>query len=422
MRLLTKTTIWFFALLVLLLCSTAYFLFRQFSEQLRDRSDKELLTEEAGWIQYLDNNAGGGERFILKTREVSVYPTDSPISGYALLSDVYGDILNANRHIPFRELSQVIDVNGTAYQVLIRKSQEQRLALQDGITRVILIVFAALFLITVVFNWIINRTLWIPFNKSLGKIQTAELQRMEAMHFEKTDIYEFNELNKALNTMTSRISRDFTNMKEFTEHAAHEMQTPVAVVQSKLELLLQESNLSDAQLQSVAEASEVLNRLGKLNQGLLLLSKIENDQYMASEEIDLGAITQKYLVLFGDLIKEKQLVVQTRYSAEMKVRLHPVLADSLISNLLGNAIKYNFSGGYIHIETGTGRYEITNSSRLEPISADKLFTRFYASKNGDESSNGLGLAIVSRIAASGQLHIAYSFDNGEHKFVLRAGE
>ncbi len=418
MRLLTKTTVCFFAAMVVLLLATGFYLFQQFSKQLRDRSDKELLGEVSGWKQYLDNNAVGETTFILKTREVSIYPVDAAPTRYALLRDVAGDIDHSNGHIPYRELTQVLPVNGTAYQVIIRKSQEQRLALEQGFTRVILIVFAVLFMITIVFNWIINRTLWIPFNRSLAKIQATELQKMDAVHFEETDTYEFNELNKALNGMAEKVSRDFRNMKEFTEHAAHEMQTPVAVVQSKLEVLMQESNLSDAQLQSVAEASEVLNRLGKLNQGLLLLSKIDNNQYSSSEEIELGAVLQKYLTLFHELIRDKKLKVEATFTAAFSARLHPMLADSLIINLLGNAIKYNYPAGLLRLEVDSTHMTIANSSRLDRIPEDKLFTRFYSSQPGQESSNGLGLAIVQKIAQAANLAVSYNVESGGHVFTL----
>ena len=240
--------------------------------------------------------------------------------------------------------------------------------------------FLGLFLATIIFNWAISRRLWAPFKRSMQKIRAAELQQMAAIHFEKTNTNEFNELNASLNYMTGKIYDDFVNMKEFTEDAAHEMQTPIAIVQSKLELLLQDTDLNEEQAGSVLQATNALNRLSKLNQGLLLLAKIENSQYRTNDEISLAEISKKYLSLFSEFLKDKQLTIDTKFEDDCIVKLHPLLADSLISNLLGNAVKYNFTGGSIQIATTKNSYRISNTSLLEPIPPGKLFKRFQYNK------------------------------------------
>ena len=139
-----------------------------------------------------------------------------------------------------------------------------------------------LLLSALIFNWIISRELWAPFRRTLEKIRNARLDKIQRTRYEITDTVEFNELNSALNEMTNKMHRDFITMKEFTENAAHEMQTPIAVIQSKLELLLQDSNLSREQADTIDAALESLERSGKLNESFLLLAKIENNQYRAT--------------------------------------------------------------------------------------------------------------------------------------------
>lgn len=241
---------------------------------------------------------------------------------------------------------------------------------------------------------------------------------MEAIHFENTNTREFNELNASLNYMTGKMYKDYVNMKEFTENAAHEMQTPVAVVQSKLELLLQDNNLTDEQVQSILDSATALSRLSKLNEGLLLLAKIENNQYETTEEISLAEVSKKYLRLFDEFIKEKQLTIKTTFEGEFTMRLHPLLAGSLITNLLGNAIKYNYKGGIIEIAVSENNYHISNTSMLKAIQPEKLFTRLNTSKDSQESSNGLGLAIVKKIIDVHNLHITYHAQNGIHSFEI----
>ena len=279
-------------------------------------------------------------------------------------------------------------------------------------------VFAGLFAAMLIFNWAISKRLWKPFGQSLKKIRNAELQKMENLHFEDTNTKEFNELNASLNFMAGKIYKDYVNMKEFTENAAHEMQTPVAIAQSKLELLLQDTNLKDEQVQSIMEAITALSRLKILHEGLLLLAKIENNQYSTTQEINLTQVTQKYLKLFNEFIKDKQLSVTVNYETDFIVKLHSTLADSLITNLLGNAIKYNITGGSISIDISATKYLISNTSILDEIPKERLFKRMAPSKQSGETSNGLGLAIVKKITEANNLHITYRVLDGCHQFEI----
>lgn len=416
MKLLTKTTLYFLAALVPMLALAGFYLFDQFSKEINYRSDKELISDEMVWTQYLETEAENGTTFILKTPDLSIFPTDDAPASDPTLTNTYGYGIKGRDKIPYRQLSQVVAINGNSYQITIRQSQEQKTALVTAVTRIMLFVFVGLFGATLIFNWAISKRLWKPFRHSLNKIRSAELQKMEAIHFEKTNTEEFNELNASLNYMTGKMYKDYVNMKEFTENAAHEMQTPVAVVQSKLELLLQDNNLREEQVQSILLSVTTLRRLSNLNEGLLLLAKIENNQYETSEEISLVSITEKYLRLFDEFIKEKQLMIKTTFQDDFIIKLHPILADSLITNLLGNAIKYNYNGGNIDIIISAKNYHISNTSTVKPISTEKLFMRMNSSKDIDERSNGLGLAIVKKIADVNHLQIIYEAQNGVHSF------
>ncbi|MEO7121167.1 MAG: HAMP domain-containing sensor histidine kinase [Ginsengibacter sp.] len=415
MKLLTKTTLYFLIALVPLLALAGFYLFNQFSKEINYHSDKELITDEIAWIQYLENEADNGTTFILKTPDLSVFPTNAAATDIATITNTNGSGINENK-IPYRQLSQVVSINAIAYQIIIRQSQEQKAALVTDVTRIMLFVFIGLFAATLIFNWAISKNLWKPFKHSLNKIRSAELQKMQSMHFEETNIQEFNELNASLNYMTGKIYKDYLNMKEFTENAAHEMQTPVAVVLSKLELLLQDINLTEEQVQYVLQSTNALRQLSKLNESLLLLAKIENNQFETAGEVSLAEITKKYLQLFDEFLKEKRLTIQTNFNNPFIVKLHPMLADSLIMNLLGNAIKYNHTGGDIVITVSEKNYHISNTSMLEPILPEKLFMRLNTSKENKETAHGLGLAIAKKIADVNHLHLTYHAENGTHNF------
>jgi signal transduction histidine kinase len=414
MRLLTKTTLYFLSAMVILLMIAGFYLFNRFTTELNSRNDKELLQDEATWIEYIQTEITGGATFILKTGDISIYPVDTPVSNQAVISD----IKSSHGEPPYRQLSQVISIYGISYQIIIRKSKEQEAALIASTTKIILLVFLGLFIATILFNWIISKKLWEPFYRSLHAIRHTDLQRIKEKHFEKTNTKEFNELNAALNAMTEKIHSDFINMKEFTENAAHEMQTPLSAAQSKLELLLQNVNLPNEDVHLILDATTSLSRLAKLNQGLLLLAKIENHQYRTEGSVSLAEVTKKYLNLFSELMQDKKLAVKTNLENDFIIPLHPVLADSLISNLLGNAIKYNYSGGSIEITIFAKSYCIRNTTRMLPIPREKLFKRF-ASGINEENSNGLGLAIVKKIADTHNLLVTYHTENDITSFEIK---
>lgn len=419
MRLLTKTTLYFLLAMIPLLAAGGFYLFHQFSRELNHEMDAELLNDEVQWVHYIAEQTETGGPFILKTPELLIYPVDEAASGMPSITDTYQFQAIVNANVPYRQLSQVLFVRGIPYQVIIRKSKVQQSALVTNVTRIMFFVFTGLFAVTLLFNWFISKRLWKPFQRSLEKINNAELHKMEAVHFDSdTSVKEFNALNAALNTMTGKIHNDYITMKEFTEDAAHEMQTPLAVAQSKLELLLQDTGLNNEQVSSIVEAGTAIKRLSRLNQSLLLLARIENNQYETNDTISLNAVTVKYIRLFDAIIKDKGIIVETLLNTDFTIKMHPMLAESLVSNLVGNAVKYNYAGGEIIINTSNGRYSVSNTSHMPAIETGLLFRRFKNTKAAGDNSNGMGLAIVKKIADTHHLAITYHTADNMHQFII----
>ncbi|MEJ7586317.1 MAG: HAMP domain-containing sensor histidine kinase [Ferruginibacter sp.] len=419
MRLLTKTTLYFLLAMVPLLAAGGFYLFRQFSKELNQEMDAELLNDELQWAHYIAAQTQNSGPFILKTPELLIYPVDASITLYPTITDTEQFQELVNGKVPYRQLSHILSIHGVHYQVIIRKSKVQQSVLVTNVTRIMFFVFTGLFVITLLFNWFISKRLWKPFQRSLEKIRNAELQKMEAVDFESlTNVKEFNELNTALNTMAAKIHGDYITMKEFTEDAAHEMQTPLAVAQSKLELLLQDSDLSEEQAASISAASIAIKRLARLNQSLLLIAKIGNHQYEAKETISLNDSTTKYIRLFDEIIRDKRVEIKMQFTSGFYSKIHPLLAESLISNLIGNAVKYNYPGGRIHIHIDDNKYSIGNTSHLPAIEYGLLFKRFKKIRTEDDNSNGLGLAIVKNIIDTHQMTISYHVEKDMHYFII----
>src|SRR5258705_13830404 len=121
------------------------------------------------------------------------------------------------------------------------------------------------------------KKLWEPFQESLSSIKSFDLNAPSAIKTKKSAIHEFNELNQSISMMTEKVVKDYLSLKHFTDHASHEMQTPLAVVNSKLDILIQDPALSEKNLQDLQVIYDAVDKMSKLSQSLLLLARIENN-------------------------------------------------------------------------------------------------------------------------------------------------
>lgn len=397
----------------------AYYLYKKFNKEIKHETDEELVNDKIQWLRYIDTISVNNPILQVQTPEFSLAPTTKDVQSKHKLKGIKIFQEPENSYAPFRQLTQVVDIHGQHYELTLRKSLIEKDDLLKNIIYVMLLAFGGLLFFVILSNFFISKRIWRPFYNSLDKLHGLQLSQMETPQFPASDTHEFNQLNTVLNNMTTRIYQDYVSMKELTEDAAHEMQTPLAIVQSKLELLIQDPALTEEQLKTIAQSSDELQRLSRLNHNLLLLAKIENNQFTSTTLTDIAAVADKYLQLFEELIKEKQLQVNaTIGNAQWK--LHPALADILISNLLGNAIKYNREEGSIHILLEADRLVISNTSDYPEIPAANVFQRFKKNNQAYSNSNGLGLAISRKITDTCGLSLTYNYADDQHIFTVTA--
>ncbi|RFS26328.1 sensor histidine kinase [Chitinophaga silvatica] len=416
MKLLTKTTLYFLLIMLPVFGAGAFYLYNRFNKEIAHETDEELLNDQMQWVRYLDTTYVNNPVFSISTPEFNIHPTSAPVQSKPKFKNVKIYQEPEDDYAPFRQLTQVIRINNQNYELVLRKSKIEKADLVDNIIHVMLFAFGGLLIFVLISNWFISKRIWKPFYKSLTNIQQLQLNKLTKVNFEQTNTYEFNQLNATLSSMTSRIHQDYLNMKELTEDAAHEMQTPLAIAQGKLELLLQDESLTAEQQNSILLSYDELQRLSRLNHNLLLLAKIENRQYPVAQHLALKPVIEKYLLLFEELIKEKELQINSWLDPESHWPLHPALADLLISNLLGNAIKYNYPEGTIEITLTSTTLQIVNTSQLGAIPSDQLFQRFKKQQHTYSNSNGLGLAIVKKMADAYHLQLDYKYEDGKHHF------
>ena len=233
-----------------------------------------------------------------------------------------------------------------------------------------------------------------------------------------TKIREFRQLSDAALDMGNRSYKAYEEQKQFIENASHELQTPLAIVRGKVELLAESEGMTEQQMEQLDEIYATLGRAVKLNKSLLLLSRIENGQYTEMEDVSVDEILDELLPDLMDIYEHKQVrLIRKREEQPFIIRCNHSLAQILVSNLVKNSLLHNREGGELQVFTTPASLVIRNAGDA-PLDGEKLFRRFYHGMDGKKDSTGLGLAIARSIALSSSLKLTYEWQDGMHTFRL----
>ena len=320
--------------------------------------------------------------------------------------------------VPKRLLTSHVLINQNSYRLQVRISMTNRNALIKSIIIVQVILLLVLLIGLLVINRNLSEQIWKPFYKTLRQLNAHKVDQDAPIALEKSSIKEFNDLNEAIQKLTQRSYQAYISQKEFTENASHELQTPLAVFQAKLELLMQSASLSEEQSVLISDMAMAAQRMARLNKNLLLLTRIENNQFPEKEEVSVQDIIQKLLQQYQYQIEQKGILVQTDISNDAVFQTNRALAEMMVSNLVSNAIRHNRQeGGIIRIRLDQHHLEVANSGQPQSLPADKLYQRFQRN-SPDTNSLGLGLEIVHKICLINHYTIAYAFKEGLHVFTI----
>lgn len=224
-------------------------------------------------------------------------------------------------------------------------------------------------------------------------------------------------MNNAIKTLSETNRRLYVLQKEFTENASHEMQTPLAVLQSKLELLMQTNPINEEQAVLIGELSDASLRMSRLNKTLLLLTRLDNNQYTEKEDVDLKEIVERILDQYTEAVNAKSLQLIIEPLEHVYCRINKTLAEILVSNLLSNAIRHNIQSGKLFVSLQQQVLTVKNDGQNEPLDQSRIFTRFQKNST-DSNSIGLGLGIALKICQLNNFTLQYHFQNGLHCFFV----
>jgi signal transduction histidine kinase len=317
-----------------------------------------------------------------------------------------------------RRLSYHTSVNNQNYFITITSPLEGTRHMLIALFNITLATIFILISCVLLINRIIMGKLWHPFYASINQLHGFNISKPHQLNFPQTNIKEFNFLIENLKINTAKSVESYQILKEFTENASHEIQTPLAITQSKLDLLIQDDGLSSEQSEHLVIAYQALKRLSKLNQSLLLIAKIDNLQFHKKSPIDLKNKLEYKIKEFGELWASKSIEIKVDLS-DAYIDASPELMDIMLNNLLSNSCKHNFICGSTNIELKHGNLKVINTGQKQSLNTQKVFTRFYKESH-DPANNGLGLSIVKKICDQSGITPVYNFsaDKDEHIFTL----
>jgi len=361
------------------------------------------------------------EKSIEFWNEIQPVSKIKPISGSLQIDSIYTiyrqNPFSKKKSIDrFRSLLTTIEINNQNFALTIETNIEE----SEETLGYIALISVLFFLVLVVGFWFLNKKLskklWNPFRDTLQKLKSFRLNNHTKIEFIKTDIIEFHELNNVLDKLLQHNVSVYRSRKEFTENASHELQTPVAIIKNKLDLLLQDKSLTVKQYNIIEQINRNLLRMSRINKNLLLLAKIENRQFYDIQYFNIYDVVKNLISELEDFIKNKNVVIDVKVLNNRSIHSNQSLTEILVYNLLLNAIQHTEKNTTVTIELTSSQLIISNFGKQE-LNEKEIFKRFKKT-NSQSKGSGLGSAIVKEICDNNNWNINYTFKNNRHYFIV----
>ena len=316
----------------------------------------------------------------------------------------------------FRGLLSYMELEKSRYQPSVETNMEDTHETFLAVTVVTSVFFALLILGMIWLSKRVYSRTFQPFYETLSALRSFDITQNEPIALTTSDIQEFEELNESVQDLMKRNLKSFQQQRTFVENASHELQTPIAILRSKIDLLSQQQ--FEPTIQEMVTALESpMSRLTRINKNLLLLSRLENAQFREREGVNAADVITDTLELFEDFLQNDSMKVSFTNNRTDLLRCNRFLYETLIQNLVSNAIRHSEKGSDLFIEISNDYLMVMNPGKVE-LRREYLFTRFASSSNENVSS-GLGLAIVKEVVVQHGWTVDYAFNHGLHCFEVQ---
>ncbi|WP_345208331.1 HAMP domain-containing sensor histidine kinase [Chryseobacterium ginsengisoli] len=375
------------------------------------------MKQQKNWIEQRLHTVSP-KNFMSFENNITVVPSNS-----SKISDLFSDepiFVKADQEVVMhRVLISNITVNGNNYKIRIQKSMIED---EDLLQNILLLQFVFIFVLIVglgLINFFISKKIWLPFNDIVEKMKNYRVDSSDTLSFMPSKIVEFKDLRNSISELIHRNEKLYKAQKEFTENASHELQTPIAVFHSNLELLMQTNPISEEQAELIEEIFSSGKKMQRINKTLLLLTKIENNQFPNTEKINVNSTFHNLIRQYKTRQIIKNHEVNKILADEIEITANPILIDILFGNLLSNAFKYTDDNQQINIEISNKSVCVSNETQQNTgrLNEGELFQRFKKQSN-DNRSLGLGLEICKKICFLYNYKITYDFKDQKHFFTI----
>ena len=381
-------------------------------DSLEDYSELIIMRSLAGKDLPSNDNGSNNQYFL---REVDAAYALSKESICYRDSMVYIDEKNESE--PARILTTLFkDKDERFYELSVYTPSIEKRDLKESIFYLLIGLFVILFVIILLINiWVFHRSMK-PFYQLLEWLEHYRLGKNNEKLSIETHTTEFRKLNEAVSRYVAHSEEVFEKQKQFIGNASHELQTPLAICQNRLEMLLEDETLGEQQMSEIMKTYQTLEYLSKLNKSLLLLSKIDNHQFSEEKEVCLNEVLHRYMDDYQEVYAYRDITLRVEEEGELYWRMNETLAVVLITNLLKNAFVHNINKGSIRIVISSSGIRFGNTASGSALDASRVFDRFYQGSKKKEGSTGLGLAIVDAVCRHSSLKIRYRFEEDMHWF------
>lgn len=320
-------------------------------------------------------------------------------------------------HFTSKKITFDVIQNNQPFRVSITKTIDEDEDITGSMTTIFIVSGMGMLLVIILINYFAYQRLFNPIYILMREIRSFSITSLQKISAPPTSTVEFDIIGQEIGKMSEKIISDYTSVKEFTENITHEIQTPLAVINFKIERCLQDKNLTAEQALFLSDAAKAVDKLFNISKGLTLLSKLDNKEYTNLKEVNITGFLKQRLSYFSDFIDQKKLTVETNLNEETTLTVDPALCEILIDNILKNAIRHNLPNGRLIISLENKQLTISNSGETPDKPVEEFFNRF--SRKDPSATLGLGLSIVKKIVEYYGYQISYSFHEGIHSVSIR---